>query len=77
LAAGDVDADGGVEESMLELEGAASSESPLERSHRPMVRQPSSLVHSCLERQLLGQVGRQRGLCRGARYPFLSGFALI
>lgn len=28
LAAGDVDADGGVEESMLELEGAASSESP-------------------------------------------------
>lgn len=43
LAAGDVDADGGVEESTLEPEGAASSESPLEKSHRPVVRQPSSL----------------------------------
>lgn len=71
LAAGDVDADGGVEESTLEPEGAASSESPLERSHRPVVRQPSSLAPQLLEpglgleRQLLGKVGRQRSIRGG------------
>lgn len=44
LAAGDVDTDGGVEERTLEPEGAASSESPLGRSHRPVVRQLPSLA---------------------------------
>lgn len=82
LAAGDVDADGGVEESMLEPEGAASSESPLEGSHRLMVRTPSSRAPQLLEtglgleRQLLGKlVGR--GAYMGASWSFLSGFALI
>lgn len=72
LAAGDVDTDGGVEESTLEPEGAASSESPLGRSHRSVVRPPSGLAP-----QLAGAWTRAReaalGASRVGRVPCVEG----
>lgn len=63
LAAGDVDADGGVDESTLEPEGAASSESPLEKGHRPAVRH-----HSVRAPQLAGAWTRTGGAALGVSW---------
>lgn len=83
LAAGDVDTDGGVEESTLEPEGAASSESPLGRSHRSVVRPPSGAGawtrarEAALEASRVGRVACVEGRILSLLAGRTASFALF